>query len=96
MSNVYIPLLLHLLYPVPSVVLRQAQNHVVIVTFSERVVNFTEVGITTDGTIADFTGNGFEFCVIFENATYAHVRSGVAVSENNQPNTESNRLTLNA
>ena len=96
MIDVYIPLVLHLLYPVPSVVLRQAPNHVVIVTFSERMVNFTEAGITTDGRVRDFTGNGFEFCVIFENATYAQVLSGAAVSENNQPNTESNRLVIDA
>lgn len=94
--DVHIPLVLHLLYPVPSVVLRQGTNHIVIVTFSEAVRGFTEADVTTDGEVTRFTGNGIEFCVEFSNATYAEVAAGVCESFNGIENSASNRLVLDA
>ena len=99
MSDVHIPLVLHLLYPVPSVVLRILQNNVVVIEFSERVIDFLESHIEiTGGTLSDFIGNGRQFCVTVETDSTAelYVPAGVVVSENNQPNTESNRLVYHA
>lgn len=99
MRHVNIPLVLHLLYPVPSVALRVLQDNIVVIAFSERVVDFAVSDIEiTGGTLSDFNGNGREFCVTVATETSAtlYVPAGVCESENGVENTESNRFTYEA
>lgn len=94
-----IPFTVNLLYPIPSCEISVLRGNVLVISFSERVVDFTETDVEiTGGTISEFIGNGREFCITVEVITTAeiYVPSGVAHSEHNQPNTESNRLTYNA
>lgn len=93
-----IPLILHLLYPVPSCEITILHG-VIVISFSERVLGFTESDVEiTGGTISDFVGNGREFCIAVETSTTAeiYVPAGVARSVHNQLNTASNRLTYHA
>lgn len=94
-----IPFVVHLLYSIPSCEISVLRDNVIVISFSERVVDFTESDVEiTGGTLSEFVGNGRDFCLTVETSATAeiYVPSGVAWSENNQPNTESNRLTYHA
>ena len=97
--DVHIPLVLHLLYPVPSVALRLLQDNVVVIAFSERMIDFFDTDIEiSGGTVSKFWGNGKEFCVEVSTDTRAelYVPAGVCRSKNGVLNTESNRLVYDA
>lgn len=99
MRSVHIPLILRLLYTIPSVSLSVLRDNIILIVFSEGVVNFTADDIEiTGGTITDFVGNGREFRATVNTATSAevYVPAGVCRSENGVLNTESSRLTYHA
>jgi len=99
MHNVFIPIVFQVVYPIPSCIISVLRDNIIVITFSERVINFSENMIQfSGGTIANFIGNGTEFCVTVttDNSMQIYVPSGVVMSVNNQPNTQSNRFIYNA
>ncbi|MXV76536.1 hypothetical protein F4Z99_19985 [Candidatus Poribacteria bacterium] len=97
-STVDIPLTVRMLYAIPSVSLSELRENFVVIAFSEQMLDFFESDIDiTGGRITEFIGNRKEFCISIapESATVEiYVPAGVAHNMYNQPNTESNRLTL--
>lgn len=95
MPDVRIPFVMRLLHPIPSCAVSILRDNVIIISFSERVIDFTEADIEiTGGTISDFIGNGREFCITIETSTTAeiYVPAGICQSENGIPNAASPRF----
>lgn len=95
MRSVRIPLVLRLLYTSPSCEISIFRDNVLLISFSERVIDFTETDIEiTGGTLNDFRGNGREFLVEVQTSTTAeiYVPQNICQSANGIPNAESNRF----
>jgi len=99
MREVRIPFILRLLYTTPSCEISIFRDNVILITFSERVIDFAETDIEiTGGTLSDFRGNGTQFLVDVQTDATAeiYVAAHVCQSAHGIPNTESNRFVYEA
>ncbi|MYB01985.1 hypothetical protein F4X90_20240 [Candidatus Poribacteria bacterium] len=99
MHNVFIPLVLNTVHLVPTCTISLLRDNVLVIRFSERVVNFTESDIElTGGTLSNFIGNGTDYCITIETETTAEVfvPAHVCESVHGIANAYSNRFTYNA
>ena len=95
MGEVRIPFILRLLYTSPSCEISVLRDNVILISFSERVIDFSETDIEiTGGTLSDFRGNGTQFLIDVQTEATAEisVAAGVCQSANGIPNTASNRF----
>lgn len=95
MPEIQIPLIFNVFYTVPSCEVSIFGANIVLITFSEMVVDFSEDDVDITGaTVIDFTGNGRAFYVEVQIDTTAEifVPAGACESLNGVLNTASNRL----
>lgn len=96
MRAVLIPLTLRLLHTTPSCEISVFRDNVLLITFSERVIDFAETDIEiTGGTLSDFRGNGTQFLVEVSTDATAEIVVNAGVCQSGVggvPNTASNRL----
>ena len=95
MREVRVPIVLRLLYTTPSCEISILRDNVILISFSERVIDFAATDIeVTGGTLDDFRGNGTQFLIDVQTAATAEIYVGANVcqSANGIPNTESNRF----
>ncbi|MYK36127.1 MAG: hypothetical protein F4036_00020 [Gammaproteobacteria bacterium] len=94
-----IPIELQLIYPVLTCEIAVLQHNTLLISFSERVLDFSLSDITiTGGTLTSFIGNGRDFCVevVTDTTAEIYVPAGVCSNVNDVLNNESNRLIYNA